>query len=116
MLLTAVLIPGGAWAAWNAHPVATGIDQANGVELADLDADGDLDLAVTAGGGSMVAWYRNDGSGVFSLADNLPASAWMHGVAAVDLAIVPDHDHGATEMAKEIPEEGADLGVLDVLG
>jgi len=38
------------------------------------------------------------------------------GIAAVDLAIVPDHDHGATEMAKEIPEEGADLGVLDVLG
>ena len=38
------------------------------------------------------------------------------GVAAVDRAIVPDHDHGATEMAKEIPEKGAHLGVLDVLG
>jgi len=38
------------------------------------------------------------------------------GVAAVDRAVVPDHHHGAAEMAEQIPEKGADLGVLDVLG
>lgn len=36
-------------------------------------------------------------------------------VAAVDRAVVPDDDHGAAQMAKEIAEEGAHLGVLDVL-
>jgi hypothetical protein len=37
-------------------------------------------------------------------------------LAPVDGAVVPDHDHGAAEMAEQIPEEGAHLGVLDVLG
>jgi len=36
--------------------------------------------------------------------------------AAVDRAVVPDHDHGAAEMAEQIPEECAHLRVLDVLG
>ena len=37
-------------------------------------------------------------------------------LAAVDGAVVPDHDHVAAQMAEQIPEEGAHLGVLDVLG
>lgn len=37
-------------------------------------------------------------------------------LAAVDGAVVPDHDHGTAEMAEQIPEEGAHLGVLEVLG
>jgi len=38
------------------------------------------------------------------------------GFAAVDRAVVPDHDHGAAEMAEQIPEEGAHFRVLEVLG
>lgn len=38
------------------------------------------------------------------------------GLAAVDRAVVPDHDHGTAEMAEQIPEECAHLRVLDVLG
>ena len=37
-------------------------------------------------------------------------------LAAVDGAVVPDHDHGAAEMTEQVAEEGAHLGVLDVLG
>ena len=36
--------------------------------------------------------------------------------AAVDRAVVPDHDHGATEVAEQVPEERAHFGMLDVLG
>ena len=39
-----------------------------------------------------------------------------NGVAAVDRAVVPDPDHGAAQMAEQIPKERADLRVLDVLG
>jgi len=38
------------------------------------------------------------------------------GFAPVDLGAVPDKDHGAAEMAQQVPQEGADLGMLDVLG
>ena len=38
------------------------------------------------------------------------------GPAAVDGSIVPDHDHGSAEMAEQVPEEGAHLRMLDVLG
>ena len=38
------------------------------------------------------------------------------GFAPVDLGAVPDDDHGAAEMAQQVAEEGADLGMLDVLG
>jgi hypothetical protein len=38
------------------------------------------------------------------------------GLAAVDRAVVPDHDHGAAQMVKQIPKKRADLRVLDVLG
>ena len=37
-------------------------------------------------------------------------------VAFVDAAVVPDEDHRPSEMAKQMPDEGADLGMLNVLG
>lgn len=37
-------------------------------------------------------------------------------LAAVDGSVVPDHDHGAAEVAEQVPEEGAHFRVLDVLG
>lgn len=37
------------------------------------------------------------------------------GFAAVDRAVVPDHDHGAAQMAEEISKEPTDFGVADVL-
>lgn len=46
----------------------------------------------------------------------IPVLQRPDGVAAVDRAVVPDHDHGAAQVAQQITEEGADLGVPDVLG
>lgn len=37
-------------------------------------------------------------------------------IALVNASIVPDQDDRSAEMSKQLPEEGADLGVLDVLG
>lgn len=37
------------------------------------------------------------------------------GFAAVDRAVVPDHDHGAAKMAEQVPQEGADLRLSDVV-
>lgn len=37
-------------------------------------------------------------------------------IASVDGTVVPDHDHGTAEVAEQVPEERAHLGMLDVLG
>ena len=37
-------------------------------------------------------------------------------LAAMDGAVIPDHDHGAAEVAEQVPEEGAHFRVLDVFG
>ncbi|MFQ5494392.1 MAG: FG-GAP-like repeat-containing protein, partial [Phycisphaerae bacterium] len=42
------------------------------VEAADLDRDGDLDLAVVAGGDSVVEVFLNDGAGNFTLNSSIP--------------------------------------------
>jgi len=37
-------------------------------------------------------------------------------IAAMNRAIVPDHDHGAAQVAEEITEEGAYRRLIEVLG
>jgi len=38
------------------------------------------------------------------------------GVASVNRAVVPEHDHGSAQVAKHVAEEVTDLRMLDVLG
>ncbi len=45
--------------------IATGLDNLNCVEVADLDLDGDVDI-VSGTQGSRLDWFENDGSGVFT--------------------------------------------------
>ena len=37
------------------------------------------------------------------------------GIAAVDRAVVPDHDHGTAKMSEQVAQEGADLRLPDVM-
>ena len=37
------------------------------------------------------------------------------GIAAVDRAVVPDHDHGTSKMSEQVTQEGADLRLPDVV-
>jgi hypothetical protein len=43
------------------------------VDLGDLDGDGDLDMVVSSFGGGFWRWFRNDGSGTFTLEDEIDA-------------------------------------------
>lgn len=49
-------------ASWTPFTVTTTANGASSVELADLDADGDLDIIYTAAQDDAVAWQENDGS------------------------------------------------------
>ncbi len=53
-----------------------------GLALVDLDADGDTDALVTHAGALDV--FLNDGDGTFTLANSLPESDEVNGVAAAD--------------------------------
>lgn len=43
------------------HPIALAVPEAFSVSVADLDADGHLDVLATILGNDTVAWYQNDG-------------------------------------------------------
>jgi len=55
------------------------------VVLADLDADDDLDLAVTLTGSESVAVFLNDGAGTFAEPSILPVGDGAYSAAASDL-------------------------------
>ena len=44
------------------HVVVDDADGVSGVDAGDLDGDGDVDLAVTSAGDSIVAWFESDGA------------------------------------------------------
>ena len=56
-----------------------------GVEVADLDGDGDLDAAVSIGFGNAIAVLAGDGTGSFTRAGSLPAGPDAAYVAIADL-------------------------------
>jgi hypothetical protein len=66
------------------------------VAVADLDGDGDLDLAATEGGndhsGNSVAIFRNGGAANFSLAQRVTVTAGLVGIAAGDFDGDGDRD------------------------
>ena len=47
---------------WSKLNVATSAMKANGVHVADLDGDGDLDIVSASSGDDTVAWYENNGA------------------------------------------------------
>jgi hypothetical protein len=47
---------------WTDHLLASGFNGAHDVVAADLDRDGDLDVAAVAYFGNQVAWWENDGT------------------------------------------------------
>ena len=49
---------------WIEHEISVDFNDPYGVELADIDQDGDLDVLVTSNSGNEVAWFENvDGAG-----------------------------------------------------
>ena len=47
---------------WTASTVDTGVQLAETTFVADVDADGDLDIVSASGGDDTIAWYENDGA------------------------------------------------------
>ena len=47
---------------WSLADVATGEDGVYGVDLADIDGDGDMDVISAVHYGDTVTWYENDGN------------------------------------------------------
>ncbi|MDE0920398.1 MAG: FG-GAP-like repeat-containing protein [Arenicellales bacterium] len=47
---------------WSAANIATSADSAKDVHVADMDADGDLDIVSASHNDDTIAWYENDGA------------------------------------------------------
>ena len=45
------------------HTISTNADSANGIFVADLDGDGDLDIVSASANDDKIAWYEGNGYG-----------------------------------------------------
>ena len=76
--------------AWSRHVIGTPLN--NVATVADFDHDGDLDILGTEGEGSSsnddFVWARNDGSGSFTVYDNIQSGSgdFLQGAVAANLA------------------------------
>ncbi len=84
LLLILVAAPASAQLAWRAASLPAG-DQPFDVVAVDLDADGDVDLAVTDSMADSVSIFRNDGAGTFAARAVLASGRFPRGIAAADL-------------------------------
>jgi len=50
---------------WKEHTIIADLQEPHCLLVQDLDHDGDLDAATCAYGSKKVAWFENDGRGVF---------------------------------------------------
>lgn len=66
--LSIMLLAGPAMAQinWTMHDIDTNMDGAWGLDVADMDGDGDLDMVCCSINSDDVAWYENDGSQNFT--------------------------------------------------
>jgi hypothetical protein len=55
--------------------ITTGALGAEGISAADLDGDGDMDVLSASANDDRIAWYKNDGTGVFSVQQDITTSA-----------------------------------------
>lgn len=82
---------GGADPGFTPHMVAGGAAGAVAVDLADMDADGDLDVVAASEDDDRIVWHANDGAGTFSPnlvrpgAPGLPEFDYAKSVKAADL-------------------------------
>jgi len=60
--------------------------------VADLDGDGDVDLATTSGPTEEIFVLRNDGSGRFFDIESFPVGPYAHELLAVDVDVDGDLD------------------------
>lgn len=75
---------GGSFGAPAIVPLGAGVS-AQGIAAADLDLDGDTDLAVSLDNAAGVVVLRNLGSGTFSLLPTIPTGAGARAIRAADL-------------------------------
>lgn len=59
--------------------------------------------------------FRSVGREVFEVESRNPAAHLAHGGSAVQEQSVPDHDHGAAEMAEQVAQEGAHFPLPEVV-
>jgi len=50
---------------WTTHTIASSFNAAQGVSIADIDEDGDLDVLSASWAAGRVAWFENQGGGVW---------------------------------------------------
>jgi len=84
LLLILVSGPASAQLAWRASSLPAG-DQPFDLVAIDLDADGDVDLAVTDSKADSVSLFRNDGAGAFAARSALASGRFPRGITAADL-------------------------------
>ena len=92
---------GGAVPLFGQASLRSGVAGATDIETADLDADGDLDFAVTARDADRAVWFENRGAGEFPFFRPLPppldgalslVAADLDGDGTVDLAVANENE------------------------
>ncbi|MCP4190116.1 MAG: VCBS repeat-containing protein [Planctomycetaceae bacterium] len=76
---------------WTLHEINSDLQYPHCLQVVDLDADGDIDVATCAYGSKVAAWFENDGKGNFKthrIADNQAA----YDLRAVDMDVDGDLD------------------------
>jgi hypothetical protein len=76
---------GGGTGSWSRHQIDGNVPHAHEVAVADLDGDGDPDVAATSWDGVRLGWWRNDG-GQPPRFSRMPIDASFDGGSSVDLA------------------------------
>jgi len=85
--IVAWLNDGGEGLTWRSQVIATGLNHAVGLSLADVDRDGRLDILGGAGESGQVAWWRNHGGDPLRWTRHPVDSTFRgaHDIAAADL-------------------------------
>ena len=69
------------------HTLATGLDGVHSIATADIDGDGDMDVASASPNDSTIAWHENDLiEGLAPTFTTHVTSTLLNGATAVDLA------------------------------
>ena len=91
---------GAANPSFTASDIATNADEIYGIEVGDLDGDGDLDIVSASNMDATIAWYENDGAAnpSWTAADISTSAAGARDVKIADLDggdldLVSAHSH-----------------------